>query len=236
MKKIKSGVPGLDEILKGGILESSSILVLGPPGTGKSILALQFALGGVKEKEPCLYIVSDESVDALKIHAVTIGVDLDKYKDSFHIYEPRLSKGQIFSLNEPITLIKKKKIKRVILDSLTLFKYVYARNEFEFREGVLDFILKMRELGVTLLVTSEKNVKDLDSIHYDPQDFLFEGLIILAKIRSGSSFERIIFVPKMRGQDHLLDAFPFQIKEGGITIFTKQLPFSLVGRDTDTKL
>ena len=93
----------------------------------------------------------------------------------------------------------------------------------------MDFLANIKSLGVTLLATSEKSLNDLDKIDYEPQDFLFEGLILVAKIRRGSSFERVITVAKMRGQNHLLDVFPFAIKEGGITIFTKQLPFSLMG-------
>ncbi len=235
MNKIKSGIPGLDEILKGGILETSSILVSGGPGTGKSIFALQFALGGMNNKEPSLYITSEETKESLKEYALSLDIDLESYKNLFFIIEQGITGEKIFSLTEPIDLIKKKKIKRVVLDSLTFFRYVYAKNELEFRSGVLDFILKMRDLNVTLMVTSEKSSLDLDSMNFDAQDFLFRGLIILTKVRRGSSFERVMLVSKMRGQDHLLDAFPFLIKEGGITIFTKQLPFSLMSKDDEKK-
>ena len=47
MRLVNTGIPGLDEILKGGVLENSSVLVTGPPGTGMRIFALQFALGGI---------------------------------------------------------------------------------------------------------------------------------------------------------------------------------------------
>ena len=229
MKKIKSGIPGFDEIIKGGILENSAILIVGPPGTGKSVFALQFALGGMDNKEPALYISSEESRESLYNYAESLGINLNIYKNLFFFYEPNLAKPELFSLREPIALIKKNKIKRVVLDSLTLFKLVYGKTEFEFRGGIMDFLANIKSLGVTLLATSEKSLNDLDKIDYEPQDFLFEGLILVAKIRRGSSFERVITVAKMRGQNHLLDVFPFAIKEGGITIFTKQLPFSLMG-------
>ena len=157
------------------------------------------------------------------------------YKGMFFIIEQDIAKEKIFSLTEPIDLIKKKKIKRVVLDSLTLFKFVYPKNELDFRNGVLDFILTMRELNITLMVTSEKGHVDIDAIKFDPQDFLFGGLIILTKVRRGSSFERVMMVSKMRGQNHLLDIFPFLIGEGGVTIFTKQLPFSLMNKDDEKK-
>lgn len=235
MRLVKTGIPGLDEVLKGGVLENSSILVTGPPGTGKSIFVLQFALGGISNKESGLFISSEESEEAIRTNAESLGIDLGMYKEQFFMFIPNLTKSELFSLSEPINLIKKKKIKRVVLDSLTLFKFVYGKSELEFRSGVRDFLIRMKEMGVTLMVTSEKSLNDLDRIPYDAQDFLFEGLIFLTKIRRGNSFERVIFVSKMRGQDHLLEAFPFTIKEGGITVFTKQLPFSLMSNEKETK-
>ena len=228
MKRINSGVPGLDEILKGGMLENSANLIAGPPGTGKSIFALQFLLAGADKNEPVLYISSEETEKDLREHAEELGFDLSKYKNTFNVFYVNLARAELFSLKDPIALIKKKKIKRIVLDSLTLFKLVYARSEFEFRNGILDFIVSMKELGVTLVATSEKSLNDLDEIIYEPQDFLFGGLILLTKIRHGNSFERVILISKMRGIDNLLEAFPFTIRKGGMTIFTKQLPFSLM--------
>lgn len=233
MNRINSGIPGLDEMLKGGMIESSAILLVGPPGTGKSIFALQFLLAGADNNENVLYISSEETEKDIREHAADLDFDLAKYKSTFNAHYVNLGRAELFSLKEPIALIKKKKIKRVVLDSLTLFRLAYAHSEFEFRNGIIDFIAKMKELGVTLLATSEKNLNDFDQIIYEPQDFLFEGLIMLAKIRRGNSFERVVAISKMRGSDHLLEAFPFTIKKGGLTIFTKQLPFSLMQNAKD---
>lgn len=231
MEKIKTGIIGLDKILKGGLNKGSSILVTGAPGTGKTILALQFILEGAKNGEPGLYITSEETVDSLKNYTETLGLDLTKYKNLITITTQPSLQSQIISLRPTIDLIKKKKIKRVVLDSLTLFEYVYSKNELEFRRGVLDFILKMKKSGATLLATAEKSTTNLDVLEYRPQDFLFEGLIILTRIRRNSSFERCIHVAKMRGQDHLIDIFPIKIEKGGVQVFPEQIPFSLVDKE-----
>ena len=68
-------------------------------------------------------------------------------------------------------------------------------------------------------------------MEYPIEDFLFDGLIILTKIRKGSSFERVIHVAKMRGQDHSLDIYPLTIGKGGIEVHDKEIPFSLIERD-----
>ena len=92
----------------------------------------------------------------------------------------------------------------------------------------------MKEAGVTTLMTSQKNTLDIDKIKYPVQDFLFDGVIVLTRIRKGSSFERVIHITKMRGQDHSLDIFPISIGKGGIEIHNNELPFSLIEKDENS--
>ena len=136
------------------------------------------------------------------------------------------------SIATPLTVIKSKSVRRVVLDSITLFEYMHVSGEMDYRKEVLDFVLKMKESNVTLMAISEKSISNIDDISYDPEDFLFEGLIVLTKIRKGSSFEHCLFVTKMRGQDHSTDIVPFKIGQGGVKVFPKQPPFSLVEKDT----
>lgn len=233
---VKTGIPGLDEILKGGLILNSSVLVTGAPGTGKSILALQFIIQGAKDGEPGLYITSEEPASMLRAYARNIGLNLEPYEKRglITIYEQPIT-GKILSIEAPLTLIKKNKVKRVVIDSLTLFEYAYAHDphRFEFRKAVLSFIADMQ--NINLLATSERKTTDLDNFMFDDQDFIFDGVIIMSKIRKGASFERVITVAKMRGQEHLLDIFPLKIAKGGCKVLTKQLPFSLIEKESSQK-
>ncbi|MFC1732999.1 RAD55 family ATPase [candidate division KSB1 bacterium] len=232
MELIKTGIPGLDEAFKGGISEGSSVLITGAPGTGKTILALQFICEGVMKKEPCLYITSEENAEALRDYARKIGFDCSKFEDGYlQIYEQDLTSKKIISLETPLNAIKKKKIKRIVLDSLTLFEYVYFESNIEFRKGVLDFLKHVKKMGATLLATSERIKLDIDDITFDAQDFLFEGLLHLTMVRKGSNFERLIHILKMKGQAHSLDIYPLSITNKGMKVLTKELPFSLIEQD-----
>ncbi|MFH1249239.1 MAG: ATPase domain-containing protein [archaeon] len=228
MSRVKTGIEGLDEILKGGFNENSSILVTGAPGTGKSILALQFIYQGCLNKEPCLYISCEETVDMIKSYAQNIGLNFDDFekKGIMHFLKENISVSRPVSIAKAMEIIKTKKIKRVVLDSLTYFEYA-APSELEFRKSLLQFMDIIRDAKVTALVVSQENTPSIDLINYKAQDFLFDGLVLLAKIRKGESFERCINVVKMRGQEHLLNIFPFLIDKGGIKVYTKQVPFSL---------
>lgn len=235
LKLIKTGIKGLDAVLDGGLRENSSVLLTGSPGTGKTIFALQFICEGARKGEPGLYITFEESIDSVREYASSVGIDLDEYERQglITLVQQRISDKKLMTISAPISVINQKNIKRVALDSLTLFEYIHVAGTMDFRKEVLDFILKMKAAGVTLVATSQKSVVDLDALDYQPQDFLFEGVILLSKIRKASSFERCINVVKLRGQKHSIDIYPFSIGKGGIDVHNKQVPFSLIEQDSD---
>lgn len=232
---INTGIKGLDVILKGGLRQNASMLITGGPGTGKTILALQFICEGAKSGEAGLYITFEETVESLREYADAIGLELRELekKGLVTLVQQPISDKKIMSIAAPLNVIKQKKIKRVALDSLTLFEYMHVAGTMDFRKEVLDFIMRMKEAGVTLLTTSQKAIVSFDSMDYQPQDFLFEGVIVLAKVRKSSSFERCLSVIKLRGQDHMIDIYPFAIKKGGVEVFPKELPFSLIEQDAE---
>ncbi|MFH1331791.1 MAG: ATPase domain-containing protein [archaeon] len=232
MERVKIGIPGMDDILKTGVLSDTSILVTGGPGSGKSIFALQFIYAGAKNNIPGLYITSEQSAPSFRVTASSLGFDLEDFEKRglITIIEQAVTSGKMLSLEAPLNIIRKKKIRRVVLDSLTLFEFVYQRG-MEFKKGIISFLKQMKEAGVTTLVTAERDVIDMDTFLYRAEDYLFDGMIILTKIRKGSSFERVVHVAKMRGQDHSIDIYPFVIAKGGIKVMTKELPFSLIEQD-----
>lgn len=232
MDKVRFDIPGMDDILKGGIIPASSVLVTGGPGSGKSIFAFQFIYNGAKNNIPGLYITSEQNAASLRNSFASLGFDMNDYekKGIITIVEQSVTSGKMISLEAPLTLIRRKKIRRVVLDSLTLFEFVYQKG-MEFRKGIISFLKQMKDAGITLVVTSERDVTDIDTFLYKSEDYLFDGMIILSKIRKGSSFERIVHVVKMRGQDHSIDIYPFTIGKGGIKVMSKELPFSLIEQD-----
>jgi KaiC/GvpD/RAD55 family RecA-like ATPase len=230
INKVEVGIPGLDEVLKGGVREGASVLITGPPGTGKTILGIQFIVEGAKKGEAGIYITSEETIDDLRLYAEALGLDMKKFEKEglITLIQQSILPKKLMSIATPLTIIKSKKIKRVVLDSITLFEYMHVSGEMDYRKEVLDFVLKMKESNVTLLTIAEKSIANINDIEYKPEDFLFEGLIVMTKIRKAQSFEHCLYVAKMRGQDHLKTIVPFKIGAKGIEVYPKQLPFSLM--------
>lgn len=239
---MKTGVNGLDQVLKGGLRKNSTVLITGAPGTGKTILALQFIYNGAKKyNENGIFIATEDLLSDIRKNVKNLGMnfeDMEKKDKIFLIEKPIATlKGGIASIKGLLNLIKKKNIKRLAIDSLTFFEYLYPRynsNKIEFRRQVIMFLQKMKQAGVTFVAVSERKVTDLDNLQYEMMDFVFEGFIILSRIRKGSYFERVLTVAKIRGQNHSLDVYPITINDNeGLRILYDQVPFSLVEKEAE---
>ncbi|MBS3168393.1 hypothetical protein J4216_04665 [Candidatus Woesearchaeota archaeon] len=228
---LQIGVSGFDKICKWGIPLYSSILVTGVPGSGKSIFCLNFILEGAKNNEPGLIITTDESIKSMREYAKDLGLSLEDYekKGLITLMEHNYLGQKIGSIQAPMQLIKKNKIKRVVLDSLSMIDYIFKFDSKDFRIGLLQFISDLKKSNINFLATSDReSMYFKEDFNFKPEDFLFDSLIFLFKIRKGSSFERCLHVAKLRGKEHSLDIYPFKIGKGGIKVYTDQMPFSLI--------
>ena len=240
---LKTGIPGLDNILHGGFRRNLGILITGSPGTFKTIMALQFICNGAKEyHENGIFITTEESLEDIRYYANTLGMKIEELEKngSILLIEKSVSmlKGGIVSIDGLLKVIKEKKIRRVAMDSVIFFRYLYPKtdhDETEFRRQVLMFIHQLKSAGVTFLTISERTITDLDMLEYDVLDFVFDAFIMTTRVRKGAYFERIISVIKVRGQEHSTDVYPMTIGEGGVKVLTDQTPFSLVEKEEAKK-
>lgn len=228
---ISTGIQSFDEIIGGGILRSSSVLLSGAPGTGKTLMGMHFLSEGAKKGEPGLFIAFEDSEQALISYAKNFNLDFGKAVSSglVTVISQALSGDRAIIFGKILELVRGKRVQRMVIDSLTLFESIGSDKDLlAFRRELAEFLHGVKIAGVTLIATSERTSDGLDSMEYKTQDFLFEGLVLVARVRRSSSYERVVTVSKMRGQDHELGIFPFTIDKQGITVFPKQLPFSLL--------
>ncbi|MDQ2053435.1 ATPase domain-containing protein [Halobellus sp. H-GB7] len=231
---VKTGIEGLDSILNGGIVKNAAVLVSGNPGTGKSILGLQYLYNGVdKYDEGGIYLTFEESADDISQAAESIGFEKwDEFVDAgrIKIYDKRtlLRSGDFSStLDTILDDLQDTQYDRLVLDSLTMFQ-LFFESEQEKRQYLLKFIDILKDSGLTSILTMEQSAVFPDT-EIGLENFLTDGNIYLIQSPAGSTSNRYIWVAKMRKQAIKNSMFPLEIDEGGIKIYEQAAGFSMVG-------
>lgn len=153
MERVKTGVPGLDQLIDGGIPEGFNLLVVGQPGTGKTILALQYLYNGVLAGDNGIYVSLDSRSEEIIEQGKEFGWDIAKAisENKMTILEVPLNKQMrvnIFKLIED--KVKEKHAKRLVFDSLSSFLF-----------NVNQFIVQL-------------SIDNLSTLSYDDRSYLGE--------------------------------------------------------------
>jgi KaiC/GvpD/RAD55 family RecA-like ATPase len=231
---VKTGVDGLDSILNGGIVKNAAVLISGNPGTGKSILGLQFLYNGVdKYDEGGIYLTFEESEDDIREAAESIGFDRwAEYVENGDIivYDKQtlLREGDFSStLDRILSDLQDTSYDRLVLDSLTMFQ-LFFEDEKEQRQYLLKFIDILKGSGLTSLLTTEQSAI-FPETEIGLENFLTDGNIYLIQSPAGATSNRYVWVAKMRKQSIKNSMFPLEIDEGGLRIYEQAAGFSMVG-------
>ncbi|MFB6122844.1 MAG: RAD55 family ATPase [Haloferacaceae archaeon] len=229
----KTGIDGLDSILDGGIVEDATVLVSGNPGTGKSILGLQFIYNGVREfDEKGIYLSFEENASDIQQAAESIGFDeWEALVDDGDIlvYDKRelLGDGDFGeTLDRLLEAFEETEYERLVLDSLTMFE-LFFETEKEKRTYLLKFSDILKGNGLTSLLINEQAAV-FPETDIGLENFLTDGNIYLIQTPTESGVNRYIWVAKMRKQNIETDIFPMEISEGGITVHERAAGFSMM--------
>jgi circadian clock protein KaiC len=232
--RIPMGVPGLDEMLGGGLPVGYSLLVVGSSGSGKTVLATEFLAEGARRGESGVIAAFEKSPSQLlgnmKLHSMIqagqIGV-IDTRSLDLSIDE---------TLHDLIEMINRLQAKRVVIDSLSGFELALAPESSEdFRGSLYRMIAELTGMGVTILMTSELEDRYTD-LRFSPfgSAFLADAIIMQRYIEINGQLRRVMSVVKVRGSGHSKDIRLFEITEEGIAIGEALADFTgvLTGRPT----
>ncbi len=210
IKRVKVGIPGVDELIEGGIPEGFVVVLTGPPGTGKTTFSIQFLNEGLKNNEKCIYFSFEEKVEHLIKQSMRFGWDIGKYIDNGYL---EIFGFTMLSTEEIIEIFDVFKPKRIIFDSLNTF---FGINDFRRSPQWRNILKEIREKKITCLAITEKK-HGLDIKEYDEFDFMGDGVIFFDK-----------------RQRHDLDPYPtyyIQIQKMRITKINEMLhPFIFTER------
>lgn len=221
VERIKTGIPGLDKILKGGMPKGSVVLVTGGAGTGKTTFLSQFLWKGLQDGEKCLYITLEETPEDLVNDAVLYGWDFSAYRKSGKFRIDFFDPFELGDVNARLKdMIAVNKFTRVVIDSTSLFG-MYLNDEYKIRKKLFKLTQDLKEAKCTALISAEipENSKALS--RYGVEEFVVDGVIVLYYLGLGEGIFRNLAVRKMRRTDHRHGAFPLEMTNKGIRILVE---------------
>ncbi len=213
IKRISTGIPGLDESIEGGIPKGFSVIVTGPPGTGKSTFCMQYLMEGVKKDEKCIFFSFEERVEQLVQHFMRFGWDIGKYIDDGYLEIFGMS---MLTSEEMIEIIDSYRPERVVFDSINVFaEPADFRTSGSWRS--LLRLLKVKKIS-SLFITEKHH--GIEIKQFDDYDFLGDGVIFLDSIQTNeidTTPTPVMAVQKMRATRIDRTPQPFRFTETGIS-------------------
>ncbi len=245
--RVGTGVPGLDKMLHGGFVPGRPYIVSGPPGSGKTVLAMQFLLDGVEGGERVLFVALEEPPNEIKINMHGFrwnveDVDILDANSDIRRFEPtpvmeistETEPQKMRELDDRIRKTPEFESHEVTVHSLQqLLKSLFIRKHYN--RVVIDSMTALRyfcmrdfEEAATVQsfmrflsesrITSLLTVELSESGEVPPEAFLARGEIRLHKLRDETGIKRYLSVEKYKGSSHDELVYPFEISDRGVAV------------------
>lgn len=221
-KRLMLDIDELDEMLGGGIPEGYSVLVAGPSGSGKSVLATNFIMAGIRHGEPGVLAVFEKRPNEYSqtppggrafgqmIRDGKVGV----------IHSRPLDLSIDETLYEIVEQVQRLKARRLVVDSLSGFELALAPTFREdFRESLYRMVAVLTGMGVTMMMTAELE-DTYTELRFSPHGtaFLTDVIIMQRYIELQGCLQRVMSVVKVRGSGHSKEIRTYEITKSGIAV------------------
>jgi KaiC domain protein len=233
IERVKTWIPGLDELLNGGIPKRNVVIITGGPGTGKTILSQHFLYNGLVRGEASVYVSLEEHPVQVRRAMATFGWDVKKFEEEgkFAIVDAFTSgigeaakreKYVVKSVDDVGELIdvirmaiKETNAQRVVIDSVST---LYMTKPAIARNTVMQLKRILSGLGTTSFLISQVSVTER-GFGGPGVEHAADGIIRLDLDEYDGQLLRSIIVWKMRGTAHDMRRHPFDITDKGIIIY-----------------
>src|ERR1700734_2952857 len=230
-ERVQTGIAGLDDILNGGLPQGHLFLVEGDPGTGKTTLALQFLLEGVRRGESVIYVTLSESrkeleqvvrshgwsIDSLQIYEMVPPEDDLNPEAQYTVFHP-----SEVELADTITAILEQvdatKPQRVVFDSLSELRML-ARDPLKYRRQILALKRHFAGRNCTVLLLDDRTAEGSHDLQLQS---IAHGVIIMQSLERDFGIKRRrMEVRKLRGSSYREGFHDYTIETGGIFVYPR---------------
>jgi circadian clock protein KaiC len=220
--RLSTGVSALDGMLGGGIPAGYSVLLVGPSGSGKSVLAADFIREGARHGEAGVYAVFEKRPTAYAEDGPG-GAQFEQLvrQGKVALIQTRpldLSIDEM--LNEIADAIRRVKARRLVIDSLSGFELALAPTFREdFRESLYRMVSVLTGMGITMIMTAELEDSYTD-LRFSPHGtaFLTDAIVMQRYVELHGRLQRIMAVVKVRASAHSSEVRAFDITDEGIVM------------------
>ncbi len=228
-----SGVPGLDEVLHGGLIGGKLYMLNGEPGAGKTTLALQYLLQGVREGDTTLYVTLGETASELRVTAESHGWSLDGIEIVELVVDERALLGESdltmyypseVELHETtqriLEAVERVKPRRMVLDSLSELRLL-AQTLLRYRRQVLALNQFLAGRNCTALFLDDRTTESIDTQVHS----VAHGVIALDRtVPAYGPVLRQLRITKFRGSDFISGRQDCILTRGGLEVFPRLTP------------
>lgn len=228
-----SGVPGLDEVLHGGLIPGRLYLIDGAPGAGKTTLALQYLMQGVREGEPTLYVTLGETAGELHAGAASHGWSLEGIElVELVVDETELLGDSELTMYHPsevelgettkriLAAVERCKPRRMVLDSLSELRLL-AQTSLRYRRQILALKQFFSGRNCTVLFLDDRSGDTIDTQVHS----IAHGVIALERtVPTYGPALRQLRVTKFRGSDFISGHQDLLLRRGGLEVFPRLTP------------
>jgi circadian clock protein KaiC len=223
LRRVSTGVAGLDAMLGGGLPAGDSALVAGPAGSGKTALCTQFIAEGIRQGEPGVIVVFEEHPAEYVSRAEGLDLQMEQMIREGKlnvIYLRPLDLSVDETLHEVREAVAQVGAQRVVIDSLSGFELALAPGFREdFRESLYRMVGALTGIGVTVLNSVEVPGSFRD-LRFSPHEisFLTDDIILQRYVELDGQLQKVITVVKTRRGEHSKDLRLYDITSSGLVI------------------